>query len=76
MHLQSFESDSNLARVFDQWKSEGDPDLAMWGNNLGKDRKATLVEALLWRRFGMRVITDGALLQLQSILETLQTEQL
>lgn len=74
--LQSFESDSNLASVFDLWKSQGDPDLAMWGTNLGEKRKATLVEALLWKRFGKQVITDGAKKQLQSLLETLHTEQL
>lgn len=72
--LQSFESDSNLASVFDLWKSQGDPDLAMWGTNLGEKRKATLVEALLWQRFGTQVIRDGAKKQLQSLLKTLRTK--
>ncbi|MEA5599272.1 putative dsRNA-binding protein [Rivularia sp. UHCC 0363] len=71
--LQSLESDAHLALVFDRWKREGDPDLAMWGSHLGKKRKATLVEALLWRRFGSQVIASDALPPLQSLLKTLQT---
>lgn len=54
--LQNLESDSHLAEVFDHWRSQDDPDLAMWGSNLGKKRKATLVEALLWQRFGMKFL--------------------
>jgi hypothetical protein len=46
----------------------------MWGSNLGKDKKATLVASLLWRRFGSDLITDDAKQQLQTLLETLQTK--
>lgn len=72
-HLQRLESDLHLAQVFDQWKAQGDPDLAMWGDNLGEKRKATLVEALLWERFGRQVITTDASEQLRSLIETLAT---
>ncbi|HEY9630077.1 MAG TPA: hypothetical protein V6C84_22515 [Coleofasciculaceae cyanobacterium] len=71
-YLQSLESDFYLAKVFDQWKAQGDPDLAVWGTHLGEKRKATLVEALLWRRFGSQVITNQAPIQLQLLLRTLQ----
>ena len=40
--LQKWESDLHLAKVFEQWKAKGDPDLAIWGNNLGEKKKATL----------------------------------
>jgi len=70
--LQKWESDLHLAKVFEQWKAKGDPDLAIWGNNLGEKKKATLVEALLWRRYGSQIMTDDAPLQLQSLLKTLQ----
>jgi hypothetical protein len=69
--LQNSESDAHLERVFDQWQAQGDPDLTIWGNNLSKKRKATLVEALLWRRFGMIVLTSDASEKLQSLLKTL-----
>lgn len=70
--LQTLESDPHLAKVFEQWKAKSDPDLAIWGNNLSEKRKATLVEALLWRRYGKQIMVDNAPLQLQSLLRTLQ----
>jgi hypothetical protein len=65
--LQELEPDNQLAKVFDRWRTENDPDLSIWGSTLGKKRKATLVEALLWRRFK----TDEMLVPLQSLLNTL-----
>jgi hypothetical protein len=65
--LQELEPDNQLAKVFDRWKTQNDPDLSIWGGTLGKKRKATLVEALLWRRFK----TDEMLIPLQSLLNTL-----
>lgn len=73
--LQRLESDFHLAQVFDQWKAQGDSDLAKWGAHLGEKRKATLVEALLWQRFGMPVMAIGAPEQLRSLVETLAIEQ-
>jgi hypothetical protein len=70
--LQTLESDQHLAKVFETWKAKGDQDLAIWGNSLGEKKKATLVEALLWRRYGKQIIIDDAPLKLQSLLKTLQ----
>jgi hypothetical protein len=69
--LQNLEPDYHLAKVFDKWKAQNDPDLVIWGDFLSEKRKATLVEALLWRRFKMQVVTDDILMPLQSLLKTL-----
>lgn len=70
--LQNLESDFNLAKVFDRWKAQNAPDLAIWGTNLSEKRKATLVEALLWQRFGQQVLTSNAPAKLELLLKTLQ----
>ncbi|HEY9699092.1 MAG TPA: hypothetical protein V6D10_17660 [Trichocoleus sp.] len=72
--LQKLESDSHLATVFDQWKVQGDSDLVMWGTELGEKRKATLVEAILWRRFRTQIITTDVSVKLQSLLKLLSEE--
>ena len=59
--LQVHEADKELAQVFDRWFAEGAPELAMYGHGLGEKNKATLVEAVLWRRYGARVLGPGAL---------------
>lgn len=69
--LQSLESDTHLAKIFDQWKSQDHPVLAMWGNHLSEKRKATLVEALIWRHFRNKVIASNAASHLKSLLKTL-----
>jgi hypothetical protein len=69
--LQQFEADSHLAQIFDHWKAKDDPDLAIWGIELGEKRKATVVEALLWRRFGAKVIAADVATQFQAILRSL-----
>jgi hypothetical protein len=74
LQLQRLESDSNLAQVFDQWLARGDCDLAFWGPKLGEKRKATLVEALLWRRFGRQFMTTDIAKQLQALIKTLTPE--
>jgi hypothetical protein len=74
LQLQSLESDPHLAQVFDYWQAQGDPDLAIWGTNLGEKRKATLVEALLWRRFGTQVISTNASEQLQALIKMIVTD--
>ncbi|MEA5593157.1 putative dsRNA-binding protein [Rivularia sp. UHCC 0363] len=71
--LQNLEADSHLVKVFDQWKSNGDRDLAIWGGHLSVKRKATLVEALLWQRFRMQVMTANAPTQLESLLKILRS---
>jgi len=67
--LQKLESDSHLAEIFERWKNQGEPDLAKWGQNLGEKRKATLVEALLWERFGRQIINEDAKNQLRSLID-------
>jgi hypothetical protein len=72
--LQVSEPDAHLAKVFDRWKAQNDRDLAIWGNDLGEKRKATVIEALLWRRYGQNVIATNAPAQLASLLRTLRLD--
>jgi len=60
--LQRTETNKRLAKVFDQWHKDKDldKDLAVLGNHLSEHKKASVVEALLWRRYNNQVITsDG-----------------
>ena len=70
-YLQNVESNLHLAQVFDRWKAQGDPDLAIWGTELSEHRKASLVESLLWKRFGQQVIAIDAPKNLQDVLKSL-----
>ncbi|WP_009630146.1 hypothetical protein [Synechocystis sp. PCC 7509] len=72
--LQQLESDSNLAKIFDCWKAQSNPELAIWGTYLSEKRKATLVEALLWRRFSKQILTINAPMELEVLLGTLQSK--
>lgn len=69
--LQQHESDGWLAGVFDRWYADGDPDLATYGEGLGEKNKATIVEALIWRRFGARVLAPGAIEALDELRQLL-----
>jgi hypothetical protein len=71
IRLQNSEPNAHLAKVFDRWKAQNDPRLAIWGTNLSEHRKATLVEALLWHGYGQHVITANAPAQLADLLSTL-----
>ena len=71
-YLQAVEADAHFVRVFDHWRSQGDPDLVLLGPNLGKKNKATYVEALIWRRYGQQVLGPGSSDHLQALLATLQ----
>ena len=66
--LQLFENDNVLAANFDRWKAEGIEEFRAYGPNLGTNLKATLVETLVWRRFGPRVLTPGAAEALKEIV--------
>jgi hypothetical protein len=72
--LQKLESDSHLADIFDRLKNQGDPDLAKWGQNLGEKRKATLVEALLWERFGRKIIGEDATNELRYLINKIDLD--
>ena len=50
--LQERESDAYLTTRFDRLQAEGHPSLALFGENLGHKRKATWMEALVWRDYG------------------------
>jgi hypothetical protein len=69
--LQNVENNAHLAKVFNRWKAQNDPRLAVWGTNLSEHRKATLVEALLWHGYGQQVIATNASAQLANLLSTL-----
>lgn len=69
--LQNLETNVHLANVFDRWKADNDPRLAIWGTKLDIHRKATIVEALLWQCYGQQVIADNAPVQLADLLSIL-----
>ena len=69
--LQGRESNAALASVYDAWVAGGDPDLQLYGGALGVVRKATIVEALIWRRYRSRILSTGAadaLAELRSVV--------
>jgi hypothetical protein len=69
--LKNIENNAHLAKVFDRWKAQHDPRLAIWGTDLSEHRKATLVEVLLWHGYGQQVIAYDAPAQLSDLLSTL-----
>jgi hypothetical protein len=70
--LQRNESDAALALVFDRWLAEGDPDVLAFGVGLGEKRRATAVEALIWRRYANRVLAPGATEALSELLREIE----
>ena len=50
--LQKFETDAKMEEIYDYLKSQDDPRVRIFGSNLGKKKKATFVEAIIWREFG------------------------
>jgi len=58
--LQHMESDEHLARLFDKLKAQGHPSVVFFGNNLGAKKKATWMEAMIWRKFGKNIISNAA----------------
>lgn len=49
--LQEHETDARFEAIFDRMHSRRDPRVAFFGKNLGKKRKATFIEALIWRTY-------------------------
>lgn len=72
--LQAVESDPALAVVYDRWAAEGAPELAAYGPGLGEKAKAALVEAVLWRRYGARVLGPEAALALAELRGSLTSQ--
>ena len=58
--LQQAESDDYLAELFDRMVNQQHPEVAIFGANLGNKKKATWVEAMIWRQFGALVISPAA----------------
>lgn len=54
--LGRIESNTNLAAVYDGWVLAGDEATRPYGCYLGAERKAMIVEAVLWRRFGSQML--------------------
>lgn len=71
LELQRTETNERLAKVYDRWIAEKDPDLAGWGTHMDVHKKASVVEALIWRRFNDKVIAEGASERLKTLLKSI-----
>ena len=69
--LQSLESNARLAEIYDSWKRLNAPELRDWGTHLSEHRKGSLVEAIIWRRLGASILSDGAREGLRSLIQIL-----
>ena len=69
--LQRKETNERLAKVYDQWIADKDPDLTGWGTHMNVHNKASVVEALLWRRFNKKVIAEGANEHLKTLIKSI-----
>lgn len=49
--LQRVETDQKFAKIFDRLYTAKDPAVAFFGKNIGAKRKATWIEALIWREY-------------------------
>ena len=76
MRLQQLEPDDHLVEVFDHWKENADSDLAKWGDGLGQKKKSTVIESLLWQRYGKKIIDANAIKLLQSLLRDIDISSL
>ncbi len=70
VRLGRVESNNNLAVVYDTWAAAGDEATKPYGLYLGEERKAMIVEATLWRRFGSRILAPHAAVTLAEVMET------
>jgi hypothetical protein len=70
--LQRLESDNHLAQVFDSLKQKNDPLVAIFGNNLGIKKKATWIEALIWKRFGNACLSTDSKERLNELAKFLK----
>ncbi|MFT6819137.1 MAG: hypothetical protein ACJATT_002958 [Myxococcota bacterium] len=71
--LQDHEADDHLASTLKRWSDAGDEEAqAYWGGR-GHKHRATVVEALIWRRFHKRILGPDALPALREILQLLTT---
>ncbi|TNE90339.1 MAG: hypothetical protein EP330_08460 [Deltaproteobacteria bacterium] len=66
--LQRHESDAHLATVFERWWHAEDAEVRQYGLALGKKARATIVEALIWRRFGPQLLRGAPLGEVLDVL--------
>ena len=69
--LQHHETDAGLSTLFDRWWDAGDEDVQSYGRGRGEKFQASVVEALIWRRFRDRVIMADAKDALVQIIDLL-----
>lgn len=70
--LNRLEANVRLAALFDVLHEAGDPRVICWGTGLGVHRKATVVEAMLWRTFSARILRPDAASALGEVLTLLR----
>ena len=58
--LQQNETDQHLVKIFDRLSLRRHPSVSFLGENLGTKRKATWIEALIWRKFGKEILASTA----------------
>jgi hypothetical protein len=66
--LQKFEANKHLGFVFDAQRQSGNPFFSAWGEHLSPERKGTLVEAWIWRRYGQKAVSPELQDHLTSVL--------
>ena len=71
LELQRTEANVQLAKVYDRWIADKDPDLLGWGTHMEVHKKASVVEALLWQRFNNKVIAGGANEHLKTLIKSI-----
>jgi len=74
LDLQRNETNKHLSKVFDQWQIDKDPDVTAWGNHINEHKKASWVEALLWRRYKEKIITSDAPERLKLLIKAINIE--
>ncbi len=70
--LQSYEADAHLAKVCERWARAGDPEVLRLGAGRGWKHRASIVEALIWRRYRGRVLGPEGEAALREIVDLLE----
>lgn len=73
--LQTHEADDHLAGVLKDWSDSGDVVAQAHLGGRGSKHRATVVEALIWRRFHSRVLAPGAVHVLTEIATLLSANK-
>ncbi|MCI4671810.1 MAG: hypothetical protein MRZ79_26950 [Bacteroidia bacterium] len=70
--LQEIESDKNFAELFNSLKEEGDEAVAFFGSNLGAKKKATWIEALVWKKYGEQILSPNSAHAFEDMMQFLK----